>query len=699
MIDEKRDSAAVGAVALTVATSDATASASRQQDMVQEPKERKEEKLNSSKRFLLQDWLARLPCTADAGKTIVLLAGLIAVLVVMHLGPHAPLEKAYVTCATDGCALYAHRLAESLNASAADPCQNFTLFVCDGWRRNNAYSVRQNLTVAALWALSQLAHRVHPPNKGQTAAQRGAAFYRSCDAVLRNDRDELPVVKKLLAEAKIDWPRRPEQPDVLHTLFYTSVRLRWSPFFNIEIDTTTSYATEVFLMPFEDFQLVERKYVSMEKSGVAERRRYFDILCDEFGASQADQTVVSFEEVEDVTQRMLVPLLESLPNERKAETISTAWLHRPGAQPSKARWQSALASYGVPNETVIYETEVLPFVTQFFGLWERYGEAMTEILVSWCTVQVAALYANQRLISNYYGTRDAALFHQGAFCLSKAYLVAGFSVFDPEGSGHTGSYTGDKVANIAFFVRRSFLGRLEGWKHFEPQRAVVADWDSLSVVFSAADGHGAKVVTDNRSYPDMGDSLAENWRDAAVPLRVMRHDAAYVALKSSQYHVVLKHDIVLLPFATALPQYHPNATEAVNYAGLGKEVALALSQSFLDTYILFEPAKTAIETVSSCMGTLHGASLSNNLEVLALGAVFDAYKNITGDEEIRLVGLEQYSASQIFFIASCYAKCAGTFSREFEDCNGALRHFEAFSHAFGCPRNSHMNSARRCHLF
>ncbi|KAL3229347.1 hypothetical protein MRX96_023658 [Rhipicephalus microplus] len=378
--------------------------------------------------------------------------------------------------------------------------------------------------------------------------------------------------------------------------------------------------------------------------------------------------------------------------------ISTAWLYRPGAEPSKARWQSVLASYGVKgHETVIYETETHPFVTEFFNLWARYGEAMMDVFVSWCTVQVAALYANQRLIVNYYGTPDAALYRYGAFCLSKAYLIAGFSVFLPYVGKEMTQPDRRDVEDIALSVRRAFLARLMTWGHYEPERIVVGDWDSVSFVFRPFDGEDAVVRNVTRSYPDMGESLAENWRNASVPLEVMRSDKSYVALKALKLHVSLDYDFLLLPFATEFPYYHSNAIRAMKYGGIGREVALALSEAFFDTYARFGDAKKAIDGVSICMT---GAPDSrSNLEAVALQALFDAFNNATSAQDVRLPGLGDYTPSQIFFIASCYAKCSGSSGDADEDCNVALRYVRAFADAFKCPRLTYMNPTDTCHLF
>ncbi|XP_054926355.1 uncharacterized protein [Dermacentor andersoni] len=145
----------------------------------------------------------------DVKKTVALTAGLITVIFIIIIGPNGRKPGGYVTCDTDSCNLLAQRLRASLNASAAVPCYNFKEFVCNGWRRQNTYSVRQNMTLTALYALAGLANSVSVPTKGQTTAQKGAGFFRSCYAVLKNDKNGIAVVKKLLREAKVEWPRRP----------------------------------------------------------------------------------------------------------------------------------------------------------------------------------------------------------------------------------------------------------------------------------------------------------------------------------------------------------------------------------------------------------------------------------------------------------------------------------------------------------
>ncbi|KAH9368083.1 hypothetical protein HPB48_002716 [Haemaphysalis longicornis] len=603
--------------------------------------------------------------------------------------------QTYTVCNSAGCAFFARKFKASLNESAAHPCDNFTAFVCDGWTRYNKFSVRQDLMVNALSTLSKVSRAVQTTGKTNKPADGAMALFLSCYAVLQGQADQLLTVKRLLAAANITWPRRQSKPDVLLTLLYSSVKLRWSPLFNIDIDTSVDYGTEVFLMPFDDNQILRRKFKSLQGAAEGDRRAYFNFLSDKFGSTAAGEGDVTYEEVVNLCDAILVPLFDALQEQSTPEAINSSVLLQ--AKLTTSRWESALALHNVTGKPITYSTAALPYIAKFFELWNTYGENDTHLLVSWCTIQVAALYTNDKLIANYYGSEETALAEHGAFCLSKAYLVGKFSLF-ADYSSHVIDKDGRQdLERIAQNVRHAFHSRLQGWTHYEAVRTVVNDWHSVATVFKAFDASEGNGENDTHVDCAFGESLPDNWRKAAIPLKTMRSDKVYMAMKSLKLHVVLYDDFVLLPFSASFPLYDINATAAVNYGGVGKEMALSLSGLFYDTYWRFKQAKNSIVNVSKCIGGRE--ALSNSLEVVAMNALYDAYMIASAGRDVRLVELEKYTSSEIFFIASCYSKCSGSMGSTYGDCNEALRHVEAFAVAFECPRNANMNPERPCRLF
>ncbi|KAK8780938.1 hypothetical protein V5799_017721 [Amblyomma americanum] len=109
---------------------------------------------------------------------------LVVVLIVTFLAL-APTPRLLDLCRSHSCLEYSERLRRSINLSV-DPCVSLEGFVCAGWNVQNTLSHRYAVLDAALAKMSRLARSLSRATLGpQSAEQRGAAFFRSCDAVLR----------------------------------------------------------------------------------------------------------------------------------------------------------------------------------------------------------------------------------------------------------------------------------------------------------------------------------------------------------------------------------------------------------------------------------------------------------------------------------------------------------------------------------
>ncbi|KAH7935618.1 hypothetical protein HPB52_010551 [Rhipicephalus sanguineus] len=294
------------------------------------------------------------------------------------------------TCRSESCLNYARLLADSVNTSLK-PCESFTRFVCDGWRRRNRLSVRGEAFLFELRRMSYLLRSLPVPHKGQNSLQRAAAFYRSCDAVQIGDADELPKVKAALLEAGIVWPRVPresEHVDLLRTWLHTSLKLHWSSLLGMSV-LCSANTTRVILEPRGEFRRIRDKHNKMD-SNVEEAKNYFETL------SSVLDSAVLFETV-------------------------------PGL--NKGRWLAELNRYSGGWGHVIFESTQPYYVKTFLQLWKARGERDMHLFYSWAIVQTAALYANRRLLVNFYGREDSLDMYHGALCLSKAYLLCGSELF------------------------------------------------------------------------------------------------------------------------------------------------------------------------------------------------------------------------------------------------------------------------------
>ncbi|XP_077516866.1 uncharacterized protein LOC144127791 [Amblyomma americanum] len=267
----------------------------------------------------------------------------------------APRQGTVRVCRTGRCLEYARRLRNTLNTSL-NPCESFTRFVCDGLRRRNRLSVREEAFLGVVRKLSSLLLSVPVPSRGQTSLQRAAAFYRSCDDVLQGRADELRKVKKALLDAGIGWPRLPKdsnRSDLLSTWFHASIRLHWSPLLHVMLQQDLNVTT-VVLEPLSDFERILRKEKSLEGSG-HEAKIYFEELRREFLANcehdngKKDNTTVTYAITKRLVESHVTPLRHAFGSMHLFDSgLDTAFMFRKMSGLTKQCWLQELDYYVGP---------------------------------------------------------------------------------------------------------------------------------------------------------------------------------------------------------------------------------------------------------------------------------------------------------------------------------------------------------------
>ncbi|KAH7934940.1 hypothetical protein HPB52_002432 [Rhipicephalus sanguineus] len=641
-----------------------------------------------------------------------------------------PKKLHYDTCKTLACAQFAKRLVDSINRSAS-PCDSFDHYVCDGWRAAHGLSVHEDTFQSVLGRLYSLFRDLDVPKRGQNDLERAAAFYRSCECVDKGKCDELPIVRKLLADAGVMWPRRaPEKIDALKTLLYTSVRLRWGAILTFEFSAVAG-ERRVFLRVAEDFNLLKWKS-DEHRVSAGSRKRYFDVLRDVFGGSSAKTTngsdvFVTYEDTQDLESKVLQPFFHLSPA-KVTETIADNVMYNTVSVLTRKRWSSALALYLSllkASGPIVFRTDAGSVVLQLLAQWRDHGERAVHLLLSWCAVQLAALFTNQQLIDNFYGSRAKAGIAHGVFCFSKAFRIVGEQVLYGSSEAFLPARLLSTAAHMTAAVRQAFRGRLERWKHYNASVAVVQDWNSTAVVLKyfdeAAQDSSNQSAQAGGQKPrraakiDMGDSLAKNWAVAAIASLVdpvslrLSEDIESLDLYTRIQSGAQSPDFSLLPYAFAFPYFDEGATLALNYAGVGSHMAEALSLLFLDAYDTQVDSAAALTDYFVCMDgnasdTLGRRGWARRTEAVSLKVALDAYHLAggAGTGDLRLDGLQYLTPEQLFFTAACFTRCAGSSPvsarRGDAQCDSAFRHVEEFAAAFGCPEESPLNPAKRCRL-
>ncbi|XP_065299466.2 endothelin-converting enzyme 1-like isoform X2 [Dermacentor albipictus] len=672
--------------------------------------------------------------------TVLVLGLVVAVVMLLTPQPRPP-----ELCRSHSCMQYAERLLQSMNTSA-DPCDSFTRFVCSGWTEHNVLSVHLSMLDSALSRLSRFARSAsaslsHP----RTAAQIGAAFFHSCDVVIRDNRNEMANVRRALAEAGVAWPGRAiGKPDALHTLLFAAIHLGWTAILHVDIrpgsrgepsyrSTSSRRQTDTVVLTLSrEFGMLARKHSSQEARRPA-RIAYVGLLNDNLGSGGDDVSASTAYEVADRVDSEFLDPLASIVGDRTARTTalenSTIFKGRPALV---TRWRDALSSYGVPAaHDVLLRNHNSDFVRTFIEIWESNGEAETHMFVSWCIVQVAALFASQRLINSFYESEQHARVLHGVFCLAHTYLLTGFELFAGYSAEVSHAGAREDADALVRAVRGEFYRLLARWPHRDSNVTVVADWNSTAVTFSAVDRtspeSGRGFVGSGGVWSGqpvaMGDSLVTNWRLAAAAARVVSRSPQRAAVAQSMqalaFHANVGKDFLLLPYAFAYPLYDADAARAMNYAGMGSQVVQALGELFLAAYRSSSPpAREPILEFMHCVQPDASSARqdeSQMMQVLSFNVLFDTYRTRAEAGDKRLVGLEALTLPQLLFVAACYANCPGgglpspafyiagvpdLWPGAEPHCDAMLRRTRHFARTFECAPGKHMNTgADGCSLF
>ncbi|XP_070391912.1 uncharacterized protein [Dermacentor albipictus] len=329
-------------------------------------------------------------------------------------------------CVTHACQAYSLQLVSSINRSV-DPCVHFTRFVCDGWQGHHNLDVWERHFLHFINRLDARLKTIDVPAAGQNEEQRAAAVYCSCDNVYSGKSDELAAVKAALALAGIVWPQQSRGADALFALLYSSFKLGWDAVANFRVAPSSGAAEDELVISQGTSLGLLRERFAQEKA-TAVQRDYYEYIRRQF-TGDSGTTVdgeVSYESVWEIAAtatKALTPFFGS----SEAAPQHADWLANSyGANHMEAPWTEALRRVDItlPGGLRI-SADNRAFLEALFDLWEYYGEDNFHLFVSWCTVQLAALYANRGLILNYYREiPNRATLYYKAFCLSRAVFFS-----------------------------------------------------------------------------------------------------------------------------------------------------------------------------------------------------------------------------------------------------------------------------------
>ncbi|XP_075529262.1 endothelin-converting enzyme 2-like isoform X1 [Dermacentor variabilis] len=596
----------------------------------------------------------------------------------------------------EGCMLYTKLLNETMDWSV-DPCQDFYRFVCG--RLKNKSSVRRSISDRFIQAVADIARQEDVSAEGQTAAQKAARLFKSCEEIVTKYMDYAPRIRGYMRDANLHWPQHPktrgiESVDVFRSILELNDKWGWPCLLELSPNYVSETMFEVVVRPTRGLDRFQHHVVTLGV-GSAAHRTYFDALYDHYGGGILNG--VTFEEMLSYEHDIMLPLLEAYhapPRryvfERNHSDTSGTW----------ERWTSDIQGfYGLTgNERIEIATNHDEYFKQMIELIKT-KETIVELVIGWMAVQFTAQFANRQLIANHYNTLEGIEELHRRDCFAFASYLMGAALFLPFLERFYSEPVRTDARRIAREVRRTVYQRLD--------RATYP-WAELDVAFKYIEIARVDDIEARFSkYPEMEASFLKNLRDAIkANHRADIDDIGAMPqpwlFENDFYHPHIKGDRIdyaLKPSILMTPMYHMTAPMPVRLATFGVEVAKATIESYME--LRFQGHGTdLLDKFQFCFvdmkdkqrqeeRTPQWISLvkTNMVDSFALDIALLVLKLVPSFDEDRLQNVP-LTGHQLFYVVHCYTHCAEENGTSL--CNDPLKHKEDFANVFSCPSYSYM---------
>ncbi|XP_064469168.1 neprilysin-1-like isoform X2 [Ornithodoros turicata] len=522
-----------------------------------------------------------------------------------------------MTCATPACHNFAALLSSSMDEHN-EPCDDFYLHVCGGWRRRFSASVYEVHIRKFTNELTESLRKVIIPVSGQTAFEKAAALFQSCESVARGELDEVDNFKLILKEAGLFWPRPSQAPDVLTSMVLISnvLQLPTLMLFFKKVMNGTHFAR---ISPCSAIERSRRRRSSIERShsgliprGSTPYERYYGTFFDAFTSRNENTTgYMSYETFRDVEYQVF-KYLGPHDQSRAPRILDPETFHHLTPAISSDRWKTALEKHlGMPSDTPYFiSLGSHEYVFQFNRLLAEVGETNLHLYVGWTATQGVAYVLNKDLSLAVCGGENASQEITPAFCLRLTENVMGILTYKSYLSKHFTKPVRDGVNKLIENVRESFerMSASTSWLRtqndstFDLNREanwLVDRWDRSE--------ESDTIIEDVYSgLADMNTSVANNWVRGIKLKRELNESTAWEVASQYMQHIIgldgystrddLQDMSYISPYSLTLPVYERDLIDAVKYGALGSLVAMSLFDQLYRKFLQFN--KNAKEKLS-----------------------------------------------------------------------------------------------------
>ncbi|XP_077552175.1 uncharacterized protein LOC144166550 [Haemaphysalis longicornis] len=605
-------------------------------------------------------------------------------------------------CESEACQRVASQLRRGLNPRSP-PCDDFYEHVCGAWK--DPPHEGDELFQKLVDDVGEATRGQTIPTAGQTAIQKAAMAYQSCEDIVAKNSTSMATAKRILEEAGFFSSALWDRPvSILNATFFLALTWRIASPFRIEYMQHTKLGFTLRIAP------------SQSVTAYVKRRQHPDwgsrseVAFQEMEGTfqQGGEPKITYDEwklSDDRVTKEWKNILVASQGELQAWNESTILEAVKGM--TESDWTFLLDTYFNSPKSLRFYIDSPKLFSSFAMLLDIIGADMVRPYYRWYMVEILACVVYAPWIIRRHGDYKNALKHHRRFCFAITEKSAGYAFLAPYVKTAFSTRVEDDITNTLRQVRGAYAKLLAESEAFRPNISVLPSYASNSGrVFDLFRVSGDATLEEHYAqYEDMTSDPLENWKRLRVGLTKSFYghvtmDSAGAAVKTVRFFTLdyVNFDFTLRPDVAVLPFFDPSLPAELKLAGLGLITASAMAETLHASLGRTQPASHAWNETHACMHS-HGLRTSSEPDLLkrtvALAAVVTALNKPTdGAAPLVLRDVPELSGIQLLFAAWCNLKCGDAYGQKL--CNEPVRELRSFAETFHCGADAKMRKATTC---